>query len=80
MPIYAYKCHACGKDFEIQARMSDPAPSRGEDCTSDKCRLEKVMSQVSISVAQGGGRASNDRQPVAAPAKPAHSCGFGCKH
>ncbi|NDE14460.1 zinc ribbon domain-containing protein [bacterium] len=80
MPIYAYKCHTCGKDFEVQARMSDPTPDRGEDCTSSLCQLEKVMSPVSISVASGGGRVSNDSQQATVTAKPAHSCGFGCKH
>lgn len=81
MPIYAYKCHTCGKAFELQARMSDPAPVRGEDCTSNQCVLEKVMSPVSISVTQGGGsRPQSSGESKPAPAKTAHSCGFGCKH
>ncbi len=80
MPIYAYKCHTCGKDFEIQAKMSDPAPARGEDCTSTGCKLEKLMSPVSISVSHGGGRAPSESQTTPPPPRPAHSCGFGCKH
>ena len=81
MPIYAYKCGTCDKQFEVHARMSDPAPTRGEDCTSTQCTLQKIMSPVSISIASGGAKGPRERAPESvAPAKPAHACGFGCKH
>ena len=80
MPIYAYECATCGKRFEISARMSDPAPVRGEDCTSDKCQLTKMMSSVAIGSAGGKTPGSSQQEVGSQPAKPAHSCGFGCKH
>lgn len=81
MPIYAYKCSTCGKHFEIMARMTDPTPKRGEDCISDQCRLEKIMSQV----AKTGGASPTgaDRQSeseLQPQPKPAHKCGGGCQH
>jgi putative FmdB family regulatory protein len=27
MPIYGYQCQACGHDFELMQKMSDPDPS-----------------------------------------------------
>jgi len=32
MPIYGYRCHACGHDFEVMQKMSDPAPDACPTC------------------------------------------------
>ena len=32
MPIYGYRCHACGHDFEVMQKMSDPAPEACPTC------------------------------------------------
>lgn len=81
MPIYAYKCTTCGKHFEILARMSDPAPVRGEDCISDKCQLEKQMSQVAKAVsADARPTEGTPDSPQETPVKPVHRCGGGCNH
>lgn len=32
MPIYAYRCQACGHEFELIQKMSDPAPSACQVC------------------------------------------------
>lgn len=33
MPLYEYKCEACGKEIELEQKIDDPAPncSHGED-------------------------------------------------
>lgn len=80
MPIYAYECATCGKRFEVSAKMSDPAPRRGEDCISDRCQLTKLMSPVAIGSAGIKERGAQTPSAESAPPKPAHSCGFGCKH
>lgn len=80
MPIYAYECATCGKKFEVSAKMSDPPPRRGEDCISDRCQLTKLMSPVAVGTAGAKDRGGQAAVTQSAPAKPAHSCGFGCKH
>ena len=32
MPIYGYHCQACGHDFEVMQKMSDPAPDACPSC------------------------------------------------
>ena len=41
MPIYEYKCNACGKEFEYQQRMSDPDKTDCEAC--GKSALERML-------------------------------------
>jgi len=52
MPIYEYKCAACGKVTEMLQKFSDPAPAKCEACGSGP--LNKLMSQTSF-VLQGTG-------------------------
>lgn len=49
MPTYEYRCTKpnCGKEFEISAKMSDPAPTQGPGCSESICCLEKKISRVS---------------------------------
>lgn len=32
MPIYPYRCEACGETFEVWAKMDDPPPEACEKC------------------------------------------------
>lgn len=51
MPIYEYKCKACGNEFEYQQRMSDAPKSECEQCGGG---LEKLISRSSFSLKGGG--------------------------
>ena len=42
MPIYGYQCQACGHEFELMQKMSDPAPS-----TCPACGKPDVRKQLS---------------------------------
>ena len=39
MPTYDYRCMACGRDFELFQRMSDPAEAECPGCGSEAERL-----------------------------------------
>jgi putative FmdB family regulatory protein len=39
MPIYEYKCHNCGKTFEVIQKFSDSALTRHEECGGEVERL-----------------------------------------
>lgn len=41
MPLYEYKCHACGKVFEVMQRFSDEPLTLHEGCGG---RLERLLS------------------------------------
>jgi putative FmdB family regulatory protein len=51
MPIYEYKCKACGNEFEYQQRMSDPPKAECEQCGGT---LEKLISRSSFMLKGGG--------------------------
>lgn len=40
MPIYAYQCQACGHDFDLMQKMSDPAPSVCPVCAKPDVRKQ----------------------------------------
>src|ERR1043165_2837153 len=52
MPIYEYKCNACGKEFEYQQRMSDPEKTDCEAC--GKSALERIISRTAFTLKGGG--------------------------
>lgn len=56
MPLYDYRCRACGHEFEIQQSISDDALT---ECPSCKGELRKVFSPVGISF-KGSGFYKND--------------------
>lgn len=65
MPIYAYKCKACGEQFEALRRMSD----RDEEVTCPACGREhpqRVLSNVfaSSGSSSGGGSAPASFRPT----------------
>jgi len=51
MPLYEYRCSACGKEFEVIQKFSDPPLSECPDCGS---QVEKLISSTSF-VLKGGG-------------------------
>jgi len=52
MPVYEYKCNACGREFEVQQRMSDPELTDCEVC--GKQALERLISRTAFSLKGGG--------------------------
>lgn len=40
MPIYGYHCQACGHDFELMQKMSDPAPDACPSCGQSEVRKQ----------------------------------------
>ncbi len=40
MPIYGYKCLACGHEFELMQKMSDPEPSACPACGKPDVRKQ----------------------------------------
>jgi putative FmdB family regulatory protein len=52
MPIYAYRCQACGHDFEVMQKMSDPAPETCPSC--GKAEVRKQLSAAGFQLKGGG--------------------------
>lgn len=52
MPVYEYKCNACGREFEVQQRMSDPELTDCEVC--GKPALERLISRTAFTLKGGG--------------------------
>ena len=52
MPVYEYKCNACGREFEVQQRMSDPELTDCEVC--GKPAVERLISRTAFSLKGGG--------------------------
>src|SRR5512143_1180845 len=52
MPVYEYKCNACGKEFEYQQRMSDPEKTDCEAC--GKSALERLISRTAFQLKGSG--------------------------
>lgn len=46
MPIYGYRCQACGHEFELMQKMSEPAPSSCPSC--GRSELRKQLSAAGI--------------------------------
>ncbi|MEK6806505.1 MAG: zinc ribbon domain-containing protein [Pseudomonadota bacterium] len=52
MPIYEYRCKACGTEVEISQRMVDPPAKKCPEC--GKPKLEKLMSAAGFRLSGGG--------------------------
>lgn len=78
MPTYEYRCLNCSKQFAVQARMQDPAPTHGPGCTA-ACALQKCLSRVFGQVA-GVHPAPPEKKAAPAPEKPTHVCSKYCEH
>jgi putative FmdB family regulatory protein len=45
MPLYDYKCHGCGKTFEVRQKFSDEPLKVHEECGGD---LERLISAPAL--------------------------------
>lgn len=66
MPIYEYRCEACGAPKEAIQKMSDAPLKTCEVCGADA--LQRVMSRTSF-VLKGGGWYATDYKPAPKEAK-----------
>ncbi len=86
MPIYEYRCEACGHQLESIQKFSDEALT---DCPScGKPALKKLISAGGFQLKGSGWYATDSKSTTkkpepstdsAEPKKP-HSCGGGCAH
>lgn len=75
MPIYEYKCDACGHDFEVLQKISDAPLTRCPECGAEA--LKKLISAAGFRL-KGGGWYETDfktggKKNVAQGDKPAKS-------
>lgn len=88
MPIYEYRCTACGRQFEVMQKMSDKPLTKCEECSG---KLEKLISRTAFQLSGGGwyksgytkSGGSSESKPAgeSKPEKKAAgggSCGSGC--
>jgi len=61
MPVYTYKCEACGVQFERQQKFTDQPLTRCPEC--NKKTLHKVYSPVGIVFKGSGFYATDHRSP-----------------
>lgn len=64
MPIYGYQCQACGHEFELMQKMSDPAPSVCPAC--GKPDVRKQLSAAGFQL-KGSGWYATDFKGAAKP-------------
>ncbi|HMS24357.1 MAG TPA: zinc ribbon domain-containing protein [Acidimicrobiia bacterium] len=62
MPMYEYQCQKCGKHFDVEQRMIDPALTTHDECGGD---VVKVFSSAGI-VLKGSGFYKTDTRSTAA--------------
>ncbi len=63
MPIYEYACEACGGQFELMQKFSDPPKKKCERCGG---RLKKLMSSTAFQL-KGSGWYATDYAKKAPP-------------
>lgn len=69
MPIYAYRCDACGFTQDVLQRLSDPPLSECPSCHAQA--LRKQVTAAGFQLKGSGWYATDFRNPPAAPKKPA---------
>ena len=52
MPVYEYRCNACGHEFEEQQKMADAPIKICPKCTEEK--VERLISRTSFHLKGGG--------------------------
>ncbi len=72
MPIYEYLCESCGKVNEKLQKVSDPPPSRCDECGGRK--LAKLVSRSAFQL-KGGGWYSDLYASAKKDAPPAEAAG-----
>lgn len=53
MPIYEYRCSACGASQEVLQKIKDPAPGTCPACGAENT-MAKAVSQTSFALKGGG--------------------------
>ena len=53
MPIYMYRCEACGHRQEVIAKMSDPPPETCKSCQA-KGQMKKEIGRTGVQLKGGG--------------------------
>ena len=68
MPLYEYKCHSCGKVFEVRAKFSDPPLLTHAECGGE---VERLASAPAFHL-KGTGWYATDyaKKSISPPAKP----------
>lgn len=66
MPVYDYKCAACGAEFEVERRLGAAGKIRCAKCRS--LRTEKIFSAAGV-VFRGSGFYVTDSKPASGPAE-----------
>ena len=66
MPVYEYRCDACGKDLEAIQKFSDAPLTDCEGC-GEKATLKKLISKSSFAL-KGSGWYTTDYKKSSAPA------------
>ncbi len=88
MPIYEYRCEACGLDFEVLQKISDPILETREGCLGYFCKIRKKFSSFAGHIAEKKPIPSDHKQLSSetrfTPARPAddpvHICSKYCHH
>ena len=83
MPIYEYKCYACGHTFETLQKISDAPLINCPDCGKDA--LKKLISAAGFRLKGGGwyetdfkgSSKKNVAESSKEPASSGHACGTG---
>lgn len=83
MPIYGYHCQACGHEFELMQKMSEPAPSACPTCGQSDVRKQLSAAGIQLK-GQGwyatdfkGGSKKGDSEPSADSGPKTGGCGSG---
>ena len=69
MPIYRYRCEACGNVDQLLAKISDPAPETCTECA--KGPMRKTVSRTSFQLKGGGWYAEGYNSTTGKPDKDA---------
>ncbi len=75
MPMYEYRCDACGLIFEARQKFSDPALT---ECRSCGGPVQKLISQASFALKGGGWYQQGYGEKAAKPAACPSAGGGGC--
>jgi putative FmdB family regulatory protein len=51
MPLYEYKCHSCGKVFEVMQKFSDEPLQRHDECGGE---VERLISRTAFQLKGSG--------------------------
>ena len=75
MPIYAYRCSACGHAKDVLQKMSDPLLSTCPACAAEA--FTKQLTAAGFQLKGSGWYATDFREGNKAPAKPGEAPGEG---